>query len=512
MPPLLDFIVPFANEITVKICIAIASYGSKNDLFLQKLIKEYQDMPFQVDIILLSNILKDLGREIAVKVGLPAKNPWSLPFGYKKIFAERLDQYDLFIYSEDDVLITEKNIQAFLEVNQVLPDNEIPGFIRYELSQDGRKYFSTIHSHFHWDPESIKTIKGYTFAYFTNEHSGCHILTRDQLNQAINSGGYLVDPREGGYDMLCTAATDPYTQCGYKKMICISRLDDFSLPHLPNVYVGKLGIESSEVMIQLEALKQIERNEKPNTRLFNTNTRLTHYMWNKDYYEPCRYDIIDTLPKTVRNVLSIGCGWGATEVELLKNRIRVVGIPIDAVIGACAGEKGVEVVYPDFEIARQNLNGEYFDCVLFSEVLHHLPDPVRILSKFTKFLSKNGVVVISAPNFNHISVWGKRFFGKAVFNDFKYIGNYKRSGLHFTTTGKLKQWVRKAGLEPELMDREEVTLTTSMKEESWIWQGGLKPIRLLRKSLNHSNWIFSAAINVLDYFLSSKIIMLGKKR
>ena len=138
-------------------------------------------MSYQTDIVVLSNIPKELGPGIEVKVGLPSKNPWSLPFAHKKLFAERANDYDLFIYSEDDTLITENNIKAFLDVTRILPEHEIAGFLRYEFDTLGKKYYSTVHSHFHWIPGSVKRIGDYSFARFTNDHSACYLLTREAI-------------------------------------------------------------------------------------------------------------------------------------------------------------------------------------------------------------------------------------------------------------------------------------------------------------------------------------------
>jgi hypothetical protein len=96
--------------------VAIASYGTSNESYLQKLLHEYRSMPFDVDVVVISNIEKKLGLDVGCIAGLPTKNPWSLPFAYKALFAERRNRYDLFIYSEDNILITEKNIRAFLAV------------------------------------------------------------------------------------------------------------------------------------------------------------------------------------------------------------------------------------------------------------------------------------------------------------------------------------------------------------------------------------------------------------
>src|SRR5208283_4799703 len=117
---------------------------------------------------------------------------WCLPFAHKQIFADRLNTYDLFIYSEDDTLITEKNICAFLRVSAALPADEIPGFLRFEQTEDGSINYPEIHGHFHWDPQTVRSRSKYTLAFFTNEHSACYILTREQLRRAIASKGYLV--------------------------------------------------------------------------------------------------------------------------------------------------------------------------------------------------------------------------------------------------------------------------------------------------------------------------------
>src|SRR5437879_3643695 len=108
-----------------RILVAIASYGTSHDRYLLQLVNQYRTMPFRVSIFVLSNIRKEVASGVELVVGLPTKNPWSLPFGHKKIFSDRLNEYDIFIYSEDDILITEKNIRAFLEVSAVLPEDEI---------------------------------------------------------------------------------------------------------------------------------------------------------------------------------------------------------------------------------------------------------------------------------------------------------------------------------------------------------------------------------------------------
>jgi len=427
----------------MKILVAIANYGLKNQVYLRKLIDEYTSMSYDIDIVVLSNVPKELGSDIEVRVGLPAKNPWSLPFGHKELFAERIDEYDLFIYSEDDTLVKQENIDAFLKVTKVLPENEIASFLRYEEDTEGKKYCSSIHSHFHWIPGSVKSIGEYTFAHFTNAHSACYILTQEQLQKAIESGGYLVSPHEERYDLLCTAATDPYTQCGLRKMICISHIGDFLLHHLPNQYIGKMGLELYEMQAQINALLAINGNKKAQVELFPTRTMLSKSTWDKLYYEQCRDDILAVVPHHSKNVLSVGCGWGATEAKLVQRGVRVVGIPLDSVIAESAKSRGIEILSPNFNRAKESLTNEKFDCILLADVLQHLQNPGKILTEYAKQLDEQGYVIITVPNFNYIKhSCGIAANGKA-FKDGKI---FDKTQIHFTTLKIVAGWLNQSEL------------------------------------------------------------------
>jgi len=439
-------IMPALKNTRTRVLVALASYGTKNQTYLEQVIREYCSMPYEVHVVVLSNIPKDLGPDIEVRVGLPHKNPWSLPFGHKQLFAERMEQYDVFIYAEDDILISQQNIDAFVLASGTLPADVIPGFVHAETDNGGNLFFDPVHSHFHWDPASVASAADYTFAFYTNEHSACFLLTREQLKRAIQSGGFLVPAHEGRYDMLCTAATDPYTQCGFKKMVCISHLEDFTVRHLPNNKHAVRPYRARAVFYrQIEALLNLEKRGHPRGLLFAPETKVLNAKWSKDYYEPVREDVISLVPENAKSVLSIGCGWGATERRLVARGARVVGLPMDSVIAACAEEGGVAMVYGDFATSRHELEKERFDCIVVINTLHLLPDPVSMLSWFTELLTRDGVVVIATPNFaNAVTHWRRLTRDR----HYKDLGSYASSGLHLTSPGVLTQWFNQCGLEP----------------------------------------------------------------
>jgi 2-polyprenyl-3-methyl-5-hydroxy-6-metoxy-1,4-benzoquinol methylase len=456
------------SEPKLRVLVAIASYGVANDRYLSQLVDEYESMSYDVDIVVLSNIHKEVSPGVELVVGLPNKNPWSLPFGHKEIFARRLDAYDLFIYSEDDILITEKNLRAFLRASAVLPENAIAGFLRYERGPDGEVNYPDVHWHFHWNQKSVQSIGEYRFAFFTNEHSASYVMTREQLRKAIDSGGFLVEPHDGDYDLLCTAATDPYTQCGFQKMICISHIDEFLVYHLSNKYVGvqkrigaHLGIGESQLSAQIAELKN-GRNGHWQGDLFQTKTKLKGGMYSKDYYEPVSPEIISAIPASVHSVLSVGCGWGALEAELAAKGLNVVAVPLDGIAPVGVESKGVEIVAEDFDAACQSLAGRQFDCVIFSNILHLVKEPAKILVSFSRLMSPGSKSVIVVPSLSRLAVthgvarraanmaheklsatYWKMLSGE---ESWKCWGDFESIGMHYTSHNTVRSWCEAAGL------------------------------------------------------------------
>ena len=439
-----------AGHSRIRLLVVLANYGTSNDVYLARVLEEYRKMPYDVDVVVISNVPKSLGPDVEVALTIPPKNPDKFPFAHKKILAERMPFYDLFIYSEDDTRYTQRNIEAFLKATEVLPDNEVAGFLNTEIDTNGNLYFCNVNFCYHWDPSSLKSRGGYTFAYFTNEHSASYLLTQRQLRRAIQSGGFLVEPHEGKYGLREAAATDFYTQCGFTKMICLSDLDDFLIRHLPgNKFARRPFAARSEFQRQIDSLLRIEETGRPRKPLFEPETRAMHSRWSKDYYEPVRSEVLSLIPEGIRSVLSIGCGWGALEGHLVQKGVRVVAVPMDSVIAACPEAKGVEMVYGDFESARKQLSAEKFDAVLLSNVLHLVRNPLKVLSSFVELIREGGVALVCVPNLAQVTTIWRRLCRHP---NYRHLGRYDRAGLHLTGPGLVRKWFRDCRLKVEKME------------------------------------------------------------
>jgi len=103
----------------------------------------------------------------------------------------------------------------------------------------------------------------------------------------------------------------------------------------------------------------------------------------------------------------------------------------------------VSIIYGDLESARKQLENHRFDCLLLANVLHLVPDPVRLLSSYAELLAPQGCVIASAPNLPWLRKISRsiRFRGHIA-----NPGKYDVSGMHSTTGRVIRRWFRDAGL------------------------------------------------------------------
>ena len=478
--------IPTVNGRKLRLLVAIASYGARNIEFLKKIIRTYQNMSMDVDVVVVSEAPKDLGPGVEVVVGLPTRNPWSLPFAHKRIFAGRLDSYDLFAYSEDDMEVTEENIQAFLRVSPALAPDEIAGFLRYEVDASGNWTLPEVHGSSHWRAESVRRRGSCVIAEFSNEHSGFYLLTQNQLRRAIASGGFLREPCEGRYDMLCTAATDPYTNCGFHKVVCVSELPAFLIHHAPDHYAGKLGVALGAFGVQIEAIRKISEGTHPVSVLCRLSDENAAAEWTKHYYEKANAELVSMIPKGAITMLSVGCGWGATEAALMEQGIAVTALPLDSVIGAAAAQRGIEVIYASLEDGLRQLEGRKFGAVVITDLLQLLEHPAQTLSRCARLLDPGGVLVMAGPNLDCLPVLARRLLG---------AGEYRKP----LSVRQLSRWLQEAGLECDLLTwqypQDNGALSGSVSKPgslnrllNWSWQSVRRAGLRLDEKLWRGSW------------------------
>ena len=127
---------------------------------------------------------------------------------------------------------------------------------------------------------------------------------------------------------------------------------------------------------------------------------------NNEYFDNVRSEILPLLPQKINRLLEIGCGSGNT-LKHIKDNYQ------------CDWACGVELVHEAAEIARSKVDlviegsienidlpiePETFDVILCLDVLEHLINPWKVMSKLGVLLKSDGVIIASIPNVRHFSV------------------------------------------------------------------------------------------------------------
>lgn len=238
----------------MKILVGITNWGVYHDGYLERLLTEYRGMGLPLHLVVFCGAGKDLGADVETAVRPQGGDTLALTWAHRAYFAEHVNDYDVFVYSEDDILITERNLKAWIQANEILGDSEkVPGFFIKEEAPGAIPNYCQAHASFGW--EEVETHGEDKFAYFSNVHSACSVLSRKQLEFAIRSGNYLGEPRGAGpYAERELACSGPFYECGLRKLIPISRFQDFIVIHIPASYIGVLGTPEHQIRRQIESL------------------------------------------------------------------------------------------------------------------------------------------------------------------------------------------------------------------------------------------------------------------
>ena len=167
-----------------------------------------------------------------------------------------------------------------------------------------------------------------------------------------------------------------------------------------------------------------------------------------DYYNPNPYSVHQKIIQSIgknKHVLDVGCSEG-----LLSKRMKIVGIELDFDAASKAKSFCKEVIIGDVEsidLKPEYLN--YFDVIVFADILEHLKDPLEVLKTFKNYLNDEGYIIVSVPN---IANWKIRL--QLLFGNFEYsaYGILDSGHLRFFNEKSARKLVNDAGFEISVFD------------------------------------------------------------
>ena len=181
------------------------------------------------------------------------------------------------------------------------------------------------------------------------------------------------------------------------------------------------------------------------------NNEITNF--NPSYIGP-RDDILTLIPSGAKKILDVGCSVGALGEKIKgKYGAKVVGIELDKHMAKIAKEKLDRVIIGDVEEINlvDYLSPNYFDCIIFADILEHLKNPWDILKNTTTFLNNEGIIVASIPNIRHYTTIINLFF--KGYWPYRERGIHDETHLRFFTLKNIREMFKKADLKIVRIER-----------------------------------------------------------
>lgn len=189
-----------------------------------------------------------------------------------------------------------------------------------------------------------------------------------------------------------------------------------------------------------------QNNPEEYVQLMRRNKDLLKKKWGIDitYYTHARADLIDLIEDETDkeiHVLEVGCGAGATlsRIQYMWPNAVVKGIELDSKVAAL-GAKYLDIVEGNIESMTLEYERNYFDYVIFGDVLEHLFEPDKTLQKIRPFLKDKGCVLASIPNIMHVSVLLPLLKGRFDYQD---AGILDRTHVRFFTLTSILEMMKR---------------------------------------------------------------------
>jgi len=202
---------------------------------------------------------------------------------HRLLFYEHIDEFDVFVHTEDDHLIRPTHVIAFMhemeKVRKLVGDERLSdysiGFVRYE-NQVGRFDNRRAVWEFEWDSEvDMVNHPGIEGRYFTTppwHHQGMFMATKQQLIAWKTRGPdchfHKIERRSGWHRERITGALDLYNEeyCNVTQLLPLDSFEDLLIHHMPNRNYNRkpLNIVTTRNLhkMRMKAMQSINKSGK----------------------------------------------------------------------------------------------------------------------------------------------------------------------------------------------------------------------------------------------------------
>ena len=154
------------------------------------------------------------------------------------------------------------------------------------------------------------------------------------------------------------------------------------------------------------------------------------------------------IPLSARVVLDVGCGRGevGAAYRRLNPNARLLALDNDPAMVAAAHEHYDECIVADARDGTLPFDTpDGIDCIVYSAILEHLPDPFAMLARHAEALSPDGMMLIRVANVEHWSLTERLLRGAFHYDD---SGLMDRRHLRWFSLDSVGRGLSEAGLVP----------------------------------------------------------------
>jgi 2-polyprenyl-3-methyl-5-hydroxy-6-metoxy-1,4-benzoquinol methylase len=166
------------------------------------------------------------------------------------------------------------------------------------------------------------------------------------------------------------------------------------------------------------------------------------------YFSNIRLDLVGLIIKKSKDlkVLEVGAAYGETLFYLKQKGIAAEVVAVDLFEDSNNKQnyKPLDTfIFGNIEEIELPQYNNYFDLILLPDVLEHLVEPKKVLSKVKNYLKEDGKIIVSMPNIRHYSALKKIFFK----GDFSYeeSGIFDYTHMRFYCRKNIKELLETSG-------------------------------------------------------------------
>lgn len=150
-----------------------------------------------------------------------------------------------------------------------------------------------------------------------------------------------------------------------------------------------------------------------------------------------------------KQILDVGCGDASLGKILEKKENKVTGIEMNPESARLARKNISNVIEEDALAAVKKLKKDFFDVVILSDFIEHIPYPDIFLKELKHLIRKGGFIIISVPNIANFTTRFDLLFGRF---DYKKHGIMDSTHLRFFTKKTISKLVSAAGYKIKKLD------------------------------------------------------------